>query len=35
MRDLIEQVLKIQGKWEFNAELYAGKFGQGMDSNKK
>jgi hypothetical protein len=31
----VEQVLKIQGKWEFNAELYAGKFGQGMDSNKK
>ena len=35
VRDLIEQVLKIQGKWEFNAELYAGKFGQGMGDNKK
>ncbi len=29
VRDLVEQVLKIQGQWEFDAGLYAGKFGQG------
>lgn len=29
VRDIIEQVLKIQGKWEFDANLYEGTYGKG------
>ncbi|MBQ1218551.1 MAG: HAD-IIIA family hydrolase [Bacteroidales bacterium] len=34
VRDLIEQVLKIQGKWEFDPELYEGKFGKGANNGE-
>jgi hypothetical protein len=33
VRDIVEQVLKIQGKWEFDAELYEGTYGD--RKNKK